>query len=263
MLMTCVVFNFILSVAFFFFQLTFNSSVHILRFSVQYSRFSFRFRGTHPSWIKYSSQRKFFFNFVKLFHYDQFPRLPRNFLSQNEVPMSCRLSVRLSCVVGTSHDSCSFIFSCSWKVNDSEWQRRKWLCSMISKSFSFLRRRFFRSARRCRPERASECSLETIEPIFKAIAVSFTSSKRENNGQNHISRSRERYQRPQNSFAFSMVLCCVSPSFYVIYNSCEVFLRSASFLLPWMIKKGARRRRSSYGDFRGRWLQLEPLSRAV
>lgn len=111
--------------------------------------------------------------------------------------------------------------------------------------------------------RSSECSLETIEPIFKAIAVSFTSLKRENNGQNHISRSRERYQRPRNSFAFSMVLCCVSPSFYVIYNSCEVFLRSASFLLPWMIKKGARRRRSSYGDFRGRWLQLEPLSRAV
>lgn len=35
-----------------------------------------------------------------------------------------------------------------------------------------------------------------------------------------------------------MVLCAVcSPSFYVIYNSCEVFLLSVSFLLPWMIKK--------------------------
>lgn len=257
MLMTCVVFNFILSVAFFFFPVTFNSSVHILRFSVQYSRFSFRFRRTHPSRIKFVTKKAFIW-------FRSVSAISAKCLkpSRPEVPVpavECSLKLR----GGTSHDSCSFIFSCSWKVNDSEWQRRKWLCSMISKSFSFLRRRFFRSARRCRPERASECSLETIEPIFKAISVSFTSSKRENNGQNHISRSRERYQRPRNSFAFSMVLSCVSPSFYVIYNSCEVFLLSASFLLPWMIKKGARRRRSSYGDFRGRWLRLEPLSRAV
>lgn len=43
MLMMCVVFNFILG-RLLLLPVTFNSDVHILRFSVQYSRFSFRFR---------------------------------------------------------------------------------------------------------------------------------------------------------------------------------------------------------------------------
>jgi hypothetical protein len=80
---------------------------------------------------------------------------------------------------------------------------------------------------------------KTIEPIFKAIAVSSTSSR------SAKANSQNRTTLALSGKAKQLLLLFVSPSFYVIYYSCSFSVLLAAFFAFSMIKRSSERRSSS------------------
>lgn len=206
MLMMCVVFNFILGRRLLLLPVTFNIDVHILRFSVQYSRFSFRFRCqlTHPIPLNYSSQRLFI----------KFRRLSQNFLSQTVSSCSCRLSVRLS-RAGGHLSSRAILFSAAagrWMIpNDKEendcvqWSPNLFLffgdsfsvrCGGADPSARELQLNPFSRPYRCRlPRRSAKTTARTTFHV------------------------RGRYQRQRNSFSRSPWFCAVFHLLFTLFTT--------------------------------------------
>lgn len=115
MLMMCVVFNFILG-RLLLLPVTLNSDVHILRFSVQYSRFSFRFR------VPVDTSESVGIFITKTFH--SVSAIIAEFHKPSPSRAAWQLSVRLSCAGEDSLMTRAVLFSAAagrWMIpNDKE-----------------------------------------------------------------------------------------------------------------------------------------------